>query len=339
MKKILAYSAGFLALVALVVAVVGLVQYYWPHPSRVVTVTIPKRATADDVADILAREDIIQSVLAFKAAVRLEGVAAKLQPGRYAFKQGAQYSDIIAKLIKGLVKHTYRIPIPEGFTIDDISRRLSSSTPIDGTEFRSLAVQSAPEMGTQFAFLKGDPSPSLQGYLFPKTYLVSDKTTPRQLIVLMLRQFEREAAPLDWKRARARRLNLHQILVIASMVEKEARVPRERALVSAVIYNRLAKGMRLQNDATVQYALPQRRSRLTAEDLRVPSPYNTYLNAGLPPGPICNPGVPSIKAALRPAKVGHIFYVLKNRRGEHFFTASYSEFLVAKARYKRGLTQ
>ena len=170
----------------------------------------------------------------------------------------------------------------------------------------------------------------LEGFLFPSTYNLDPDTSANDLVGQQLRTFKEKTANLDWGSAKNLGLTEYQVLTVASMVEREAKLPEERALVAAVIYNRLMAGMKLEIDATVQYALGYWKTDLTAEDLLTDSAYNTRLYEGLPPGPICNPGVATIEAALHPASVDYLYYVATgDAAGHHIFTASYDEFLRA----------
>jgi UPF0755 protein len=171
---------------------------------------------------------------------------------------------------------------------------------------------------------------TLEGFLFPETYFLSGEQGAEDLIREQLASFERAARSLDWSRAARLGVSPLQVVIIASLIEKEARIPEERALVAAVVYNRLKKDMSLGIDATTRYALKKWTEPLTASDLEIDSPYNTREKKGLPPGPIASPGLAALEAALAPEDVDYLYYVLQDDDGHHFFTASYEEFLQAK---------
>jgi UPF0755 protein len=175
---------------------------------------------------------------------------------------------------------------------------------------------------------------SLEGLLFPQTYRIDKDATAVGVLQQMLDQADSVMNQFDLT-ATPRHLSPYQILTIASMVEREAKVPQDRPKIARVIYNRLARGQPLQIDATVQYALGSNKPRLSTKDLQVASPYNTYLHAGLPPTPIASPGQASIKAALEPADGPWLFYVLTDADGHHAFTASATEFAKLKEAAKR----
>lgn len=301
-----------------------------PQPIQVV---IPRGLNAQQIGEVLQSKDVIDSPTGFKLYAELQGVSNKLQPGSYTLRQNMQYKELVALLARGPEKvRGTEVTIPEGYTIRQVAERVGAATGLDPMELALLAGTKAQTF--RYDFLQSNPTGSLEGYLFPKTYLIPEAADQRWVIDRMLSQFQKETASLDWTAARRRGLSVHEVVTIASLIEREARLPSERALISAVIANRLRIGKRLEVDATVQYGLPEWKDRLTLEDLKVDSPYNTYIRSGLPPGPIANPGLSSIKAALAPAKVKYLYYVLADSRGKHTFTNTYDEFLRAKANSK-----
>jgi UPF0755 protein len=176
---------------------------------------------------------------------------------------------------------------------------------------------------------------SLEGFLFPKKYEFEAGSTADAVIKRLLAQFKLEVRDLPWSAYKQLGLKRpYDVVIVASMIEREARFPEDRPKIARVIYNRLSKGMPLQIDATVEYALGTYKSRLTLEDLKVESPYNTYLHRGLPPTPIANPGLASLEAALSPAKGKWLYYVVIDAQGHHAFTASYDEFIKLKQQYQ-----
>lgn len=302
-------------------------------PGRKVTIVIPRGATVSQIGEILAERKVVKNSLAFRLVVEYKKMGGRLMAGEYELREGMTYQEALGALRRGPVLRFYTVTIPEGLTIEQTGEILASKTDVGLDEFRTLA-----EEGFKFDydFLRSNLSASLEGYLFPKTYEVKPETGARAMINVMLRQFEKETTSLDWKQAEARGLTSFQVVIIASLIEKEARVPSERELISAVIHNRLRARIPLQIDATVQYALPSWKKKLTYEDLKVDSPYNTYLHGGLPPGPISNPGLASMEAALKPAAVDYLYYLVTGEDGSHTFTSSYQEFLRLKQRMKNG---
>ncbi len=217
----------------------------------------------------------------------------------------------------------FKVTVPEGLTIKQTAEKVAEQT--EGAVTTGEFEVATKAGGYDYDFLEGSGG-NLEGFLFPKTYEVTDEETGRDVVALMLDQFGKETGTLEWARAQAHNLTRYDVLIIASMVEKEAKVPEERPIIASVIYNRLGAGMRLQIDATVQYALGVWKLELTYSDLEVDSPYNTYKVSGLPPGPICTPGFESIRAALYPEETDYLYYLLTSPEGRHSFTADYEQF-------------
>jgi UPF0755 protein len=227
-----------------------------------------------------------------------------------------------------------RIIFPEGFTREQMAERITAVKKIARQKRRVnprldaeryLAVTSSSPVAARFA--RDGKSHSLEGFLFPATYEFSRRTTTQQLVRQQLRAFRRAWKRVDLRYARSKNLTRYDVLIIASMIEEEVTAPEERRLVAAVIYNRLREGMPLGIDATIRYALdvPPTES-LRVSHLTHPTPYNTRVHLGLPPGPITNPGVASMQAAADPADVDYLFFVRKPDKVHHFFTRSEDEF-------------
>lgn len=222
-----------------------------------------------------------------------------------------------------------RVTFPEGLRREDIAAILSEKTSLSTDEY--LRLTAAGPRGRQLA--KATAPRSLEGFLFPATYDVYSTTTVDDLVEQQLAAYADRTAGIDFSAAAKKNLTRYDVLIIASMVEREVRVPEERKIVAGVMYNRLRNGMRLDIDATVQYALGSWKTELTVDDLAIDSPYNTRRFPGLPPGPICNPGEASIVAAARPANTDFLYYVAKNDgSGGHFFARTAEEFDAAVAR-------
>ncbi|HMO01109.1 MAG TPA: endolytic transglycosylase MltG [Miltoncostaeaceae bacterium] len=216
-----------------------------------------------------------------------------------------------------------KLLIREGLRREDIARLLDRETAIPGERY--LALTAAGQRGRRLA---GTSRPtSLEGFLFPATYDITDRTTAGELVDEQLAAYDANTSQVNYAYAKSKNLTKYDVLILASMIEREVAVARERPIVAGVMYNRLKAGMRLDIDATVQYALGQWKPELTASDLAIDSPYNTRRFAGLPPGPISNPGLDSIRAAARPAKVPYLYYVARNDgSGRHFFATTPEEF-------------
>jgi UPF0755 protein len=252
----------------------------------------------------------------------------------YDLQTGMPYRDVVDRLRTGPPVADYTLTIPEGWTIAQIAKRVEEKSGIPASEFEQLAGTGATQF--PYAFLADNKTGSLQGYLFPKTYRVKVGSGAVAIMDIMLSQFEKETAGLDLSLARSRDLDMHDVVTIASIIEREARVEKDRPLIASVIYNRLSKGMLLEICATVQFVVGNK-PRLLYKDLQVKSPYNTYLNKGLPPGPIASPGLASLTAAVAPAETGYLFYVLTHKDGSHSFSTTVAEHNRYKAQAAKGL--
>ncbi len=222
-----------------------------------------------------------------------------------------------------------RLLIREGLRREDIAALLDKETTISGAAY--LAATARGPRGRALA--KTSAPTSLEGFLFPATYDITPDTTARQLVDLQVQAYQDNTADINYAHARAKNLTKFDVLILASLIEREVALPRERRIVAGVLYNRLKANMRLDIDATTQYAIGEWKPELTAADLATRSPYNTRLYAGLPPGPICNPGLDAIAAAARPATHAYLYYVARNDGSDgHYFSTTPAQFEVDVAR-------
>ncbi|MCX5852096.1 MAG: endolytic transglycosylase MltG [Deltaproteobacteria bacterium] len=277
------------------------------------------------VAQSLENRGVISHRYMFHLLAAMKGAVTSVQAGEYAFAASVTPLEVLERLVKGRVRE-YRIVIPEGFTVRQIAARLASRHLVDERRFNELAFS------RKFCVTLGIHGESAEGYLFPDTYLFTRSMKEEEMIRCMVKLF-RERLPLRTG-AEARRLgcSLAEIITIASIIEKEGGEQAEWPLTSAVLHNRLKKRMKLQSDPTVIYAIRNFDGNLTEEHLKIQSPYNTYVIQGLPPGPICNPGIRSIEAALHPAPVEYLYFV-SNNSGGHVFSSTLTEHSRAVARY------
>jgi peptidoglycan lytic transglycosylase G len=291
------------------------------------TVEVVKGDTLSSVAEKLERAGVIENAFMFKVEARMDGQSTEIQTGEYTFEQGADYDGILVKLTAGKAAPILAITIPEGLDVEQTAQEVARQSGVSSAQFEKAATRT--DYG--YGFLEDPAVESTEGFLFPKQYEFEEGTTAEQMVTRMLEQYLLETQTLDISGARER-LNLteYELVTVASLIEKEASNPEERPLVASVIYNRIRKDMPLQIDATVLYALDRPKEELSLADLKIDSPYNTYENAGLPPGPICSPSRQSLEAAINPAETDYLYYVLKSNGEEHFFTANYGEFLAAK---------
>ncbi|MBV9455873.1 MAG: endolytic transglycosylase MltG [Rubrobacter sp.] len=289
-----------------------------------VTVVVEEGDTLSAVADKLEETGVISSSTLFKLKARIEGGDTNIKPGEYQIKPGEDADKILELLSAG---STFTLSIPEGLTLKQTAQKVEETSGVPATEFEDAAKRT--DYG--YPFLDDPAIQTTEGFLFPKKYELEVGADASHITDRLLKQYSIETQDLDFAGAQRQfGLTEYEFVTVASLIEKEAANSEERPLVASVIYNRLRTGMPLQVDATIQYALGERKEKITLDDLKVESPYNTYTNPGLPPGPIASPSRDSIEAALNPAKTNYLYYVLKADGKEHFFTEDYDEFLEAK---------
>src|ERR1700682_2629487 len=282
---------------------------------------VPPGASFHEVADTLHRTGLIDSVTVFDFYARYKHLDRNVQADAYELSRNLNMIQILAALQTAVPEEIF-ITIPEGFTIKKTAALLDKGGVIKGSDYTALAVQGK----FNYDFLKDlPPGASLEGFLFPDTYLIPRAGTAKDLITQQLDAFKRLWNERRQGQATKRKLNALQLVTIASLIEREARYQEDRPLVASVIYNRLSAGWPLQIDATVLYAKGVWQSSVTKEDRMVQSPYNTYLHTGLPPGPIANPGIKAIDAALQHANTGYFFY-LSDPQGHNHYAKTNEEF-------------
>jgi peptidoglycan lytic transglycosylase G len=305
--------AGALAALALLWFLFALFQPFHGDGSGRVVVTIPKGASVSEVGDILDEKGVVSSSTLFQVRVTIDGKRSDLYPGRFVLASGMSYGAAIDALSTAPLKKVATVTIPEGYS-------------------REQVAPLAEEAGLTGSYMKA--SRGHEGYLFPDTFELKPGAPVADLVQLQLQDFKRRIKGVDMSYAKSKNLTVYDVVTIASMVEREAMVEKERPLVAAVIYNRLKDGMPLGIDATTRFATGNYEEPLTESELAIDSPYNTRTNAGLPPGPIGSPGLASIEAAAHPAKVGYLYYVVKpGACGEHSFSSTAAEFEADVARY------
>ena len=292
-----------------------------------VTVAVEKGDTLFSVADRLEEADVIQSSTLFQIEARLQDGETEIKAGEYEFTPGARGEDIRATLASGESVPALTITVPEGLTVEQTARVVEEQSGIPAEEFEAAAERTDYE----YDFLGDTAIESTEGFLFPKQYEFEEDVGAEQVVERLLRQYGMETEDLDFAAARNRLgLTEYELLTTASLIEEESANPEERPIIASVIYNRIRAGMPLQVDAAILYVLGEPKDSLSLDDLEVDSPYNTYTNTGLPPGPIASPSRESIEAALSPAETDYLYYVLEAGGQEHFFTDDYDEFLEAK---------
>lgn len=277
------------------------------------------------IIDSLSKEKVIRGIPFIKLYILLADETIEVKPGSYILSSELSLKELISLLTTestlGIVKFT----VPEGYTIDEIGEKLESEGVCSKEDFiKSINNYDLPS----YVKNNGNKKYNLEGYLFPDTYSLKKGMKPKDIVTIMIERFEEALNQVTSELGLdVKDLNVEEIITIASMIEREAVLDEERPIISSVIRNRLSQEMKLQIDATVIYALGDHTEVVLHSDLEVDSPYNTYKNYGLPVGPISNPGIPSIRAALKPAETDYIFYVLENESGSHYFTNDYEDFL------------
>ena len=297
-----------------------------------VTVTIPDGAGTETIAKILKENDLISSVFGFKLTSKLEGFDGTYKQGTYNIDTGMTKRQIMELLQSGKVAEDLQLMVPEGYTVKQIAAKAEEAGICTAEEFLNEVNN-----GTfDYEFLKNLPDRQyrLEGYLFPDTYFLSETHTAHDVIDLMLKRFDQMYTKEYRDAVASSGKTLDEIITLASMVEKEIKLPEERARAAGVMYNRLRDGITLGIDATVLYAVGKTAGNLTQDDLNIDSPYNTRKNYGLPLGPISNPGEASFKAALYPEEHNYLYYVVEAvGKDNHVYCETYDEFLNAKAAY------
>jgi UPF0755 protein len=284
-----------------------------------------------EVARILDETEVIRSPLGFMLLALIRGSAGSLKAGEYQVPQGANTLAVLNLLEGGhVLKHT--VVFPEGAMLAELARLLENERLARAEDV--LRVARDPLFLRQMD-IRGD---SVEGYLFPDTYQFVKGMTPEEMLARMVARMRDQLTPEILAEAEKHELTVHQLLTLASIIEREAVESSEMPLISAVFWNRLKRDMPLQADPTVQYAVGKGRQRLTRDDLQVDSPFNTYRRLGLPPGPIANPGRAAILAALRPAKVNFLYFVAVDDR-RHQFSTTLADHNAAVARYRLARTR
>ena len=290
-------------------------------------VVVVQGASAYQVGGMLEDAGIVSSQRHFANALRLTGRSRKLTPGSFLLLNVRHMGDLITQLIDRESNAVW-ITVPEGRTIDQVARFIDAKYPIDVEKFSRLTEDKA--VLSEF----GIEQNSLEGYLFPDTYRIPNGSDELGIIRRMVRQTQSMLNDEILDSGRRFKFDTSSILTLASIIEGEARIGSERPMISAVYHNRLKKGMRLQADPTVQYAIPGKQRRLLYKDYQIASPYNTYRHKGLPPGPINNPGMASIVAALNPSDVEYLYFVAAED-GSHIFSTTWDEHRAAIDRIRK----
>jgi UPF0755 protein len=292
-------------------------------------VDIPKGAGFFRITEIMNDAGLVANRPFFWLLAIGKGATKHIRAGEYEFAGSQSPLEILDKLVRGEIK-SYTVMLPEDITVNDIAKRLIAEKLINEKEFMALAVD------REFLGSLGIEAESIEGYLFPETYQFDRSMTTREVIRIIIRQFWKEITPEMSQRAEKIGLTLNEWLTLASIIGKESGNKDEKSLISAVFHNRLKRGMKLQSDPTAVYHLEQAGTPVKTvlrSHLKKNTPHNTYLIDGLPPGPIANPGIDSLRAALYPANVNYLYFVSKND-GSHQFSAGLDSHNQAVSKYQ-----
>lgn len=325
MRRLVAIAAFATALLLLVAVYVGFLYYGEEtsgQPERV-EIKVPPGSYLRDVERKLVDSGLLRHPRLFRWVAVLTGKDRKVQAGRYVFYRGTSIARMLDKLARAEYEIS-RIVVPEGFTIREIAAVAERELEVDSVQFHRLA------MDPEFATSLGINAPSLEGYLFPDTYYMNWPITSRDLARRMVTRFWEIYNERIAPRAASTGLSTNEIVTLASIVQAEAQKTSEMPRIAAVYYNRMRKGLRLEADPTVAYALGGARRSLRYSDLKADSPYNTYRTKGLPPGPICSPGLAALEAVVMPLEECADLYFVAAGDGSHIFSRTYEEHIKAK---------
>jgi len=295
-------------------------------PGMPIEVVIESGSSTAQIGEKLSGAGVVDNALMFRVKARSSEADGQLKAGEYSFATGSEYEDVLAQLAKGPDIVYFDVVIPEGFTARQIAARFAAKTGVAEDELLALVTTGASQFAADRPYLSATNGGSLEGFLFPATYRIREGSTPEQIVTEMLETFDANLANVDLTFATSKNLTVYDVVTIASILEREAKIAKERPLVSSVIYNRLKKDMRLQLCATVLYEMPEGTDKVSYEDTKRDTPYNTYVHDGLPPGPISNPGLASLEAAAHPADTKYLYYVLTGKDGSQTFCETYAQF-------------
>ncbi len=320
--SVLRAVAAAAAVAALAVAVAAGWAWYAiyaerSHPGVATQVVVDRGSTFGQVATQLAERGVVSNVLTFRALARLRGQEADVRAGEYRFEPHLTQDEVLRALVSGGAQVAVWVTVPEGFTAAQIAGRLQGAGVGPAGAFRSDFMR-------ERLVVDGSRTVNLEGFLFPSTYLVPLGASSSAVAAMFTAEFFKQLPADAAVRARSLHVTVPQAVTVASLIEREAKNDGDRPKIARVIYNRLRLRMPLQVDATIEYALPEHKTQLSFADLKIDSPYNTYVHQGLPPTPIANPGRPSLRAALHPAAGDELYYVYCGG-GRHAFAATLAQ--------------
>jgi UPF0755 protein len=330
-KMAFLYSSKKLLITALLVLLLGFIFFrYAVKPTgddvAAKTVDIPSGSGLFEITEILKDAGLVHNRPFFWTLVIGKGAARNIKAGEYEFSARLSPSEIINKLVRGERKY-YNVLIPEDINAREIMQRLIFYKLVNEDDFLKLLTDQS------FILSLGIRAVSLEGYLYPSTYRLDRSMTTREIMRMMVNKFRKEITPEIKLQAEKKGMTINQLLTLASIIGKESGTNSEKPLISAVFHNRMKNGMKLQSDPTAIYGLKDEVKTILSKHLKLDNPYNTYRIKGLPPGPIANPGIDSIKAALNPENVNYLYFVSRND-GTHHFSKNLADHITATTTYR-----
>ncbi len=296
-----------------------------PNQGATVMVNVKSGMNTNDIMNLLIKQGLLPKENSFTKIAKMKNLEKSLQAGSYQFKVGMSEQEIVEILGKGSVFYT-KLTIPEGYNVTQIAELIEQEGLGKKDVFLKLAQNYAPYeyMQTKNANIKFKS----EGFLYPATYYIGVEMKEAEILKLLVDEFDRKINKEIREKLKVKKMDIQRLIILASLVEKEAQVAEERKVVASVFENRIKQEMPLQSCATIQYILGYPKEELSIADTKIQSPYNTYINSGLPPGPIANPGMPSILAALDPEKTEYLYFVVSSG-GKHTFSTNYEDHLRA----------
>ena len=299
------------------------------NANKKIHIKVSEGMTTAEIAEQLENKGVIASSLKFRFISRVRGYDNQMKPGTYVLKFGMSDEEVFETMLNG-AKYLVNFTIPEGFTVKDIAERLYNLDLADKEDFLKAAENFAPYnyMATSKNVLY-----TAEGFLFPETYSIESDYSIEEILKVMAGEFDNRLTDEMRAKAREKNLSIHELITLASLVEKEVKYAEDRPIVAQVFLKRLELNMPLQSDATLQYLMDAPKEDVTISDTKIDSPYNTYQNAGLPPGPVANPGIAAIEAVLNPADTNYLYFVA-DRQGHNHYSYSYEEHLTLVNQYR-----
>ena len=297
---------------------------YSVNSGRKIHIKVTAGMTTAEIAEKLASKGVISSSLKFRFISRVRGYDNQMKPGTYVFKLGMSDEEVFEEMLNG-AKYLVKFTIPEGFTVKEIAERLYNLDLADKEDFLTAAENFQP-----YDYMKRPKNVlyAAEGFLFPETYSIESDYSIEEILALMAGEFDKRLNDEMRAKAKEKNLSIHELITLASLVEKEVRYAEDRPVVAQIFLKRLEMKMPLQSDATLQYLMDAPKEDVTISDTEIDSPYNTYQNAGLPPGPVANPGIAAIEAVLNPADTD------ADREGHNHYSYEYDEHLNLVNKYR-----